>query len=375
MSNAARAMTQASATVHRSATDTSDGAAKSSHDLESTAAAVEQLTASFAEISRQVTTAAEVSRDAVARAGASQITVRGLSGATARIGDVVKLIETIASRTNLLALNATIEAARAGDAGKGFAVVAGEVKALAAQTAHATAEIGGQIDTVRGVTEAAVAAMTDIAATIERMDEVSGAMAAAVEEQSTTTREIAISVKSVSDATALSTRAMGEVVRVAGDAGSASRVVLSGATAIAGEAANLRSEVERFLQMVRTDAIERRRFERFSVSGLKARVLMPGGRSAGVAVTSLSEGGAAMLCDVPVAAATALSFEFAEGGLVVPAKVVRVEAGGAIAIAFDDEDAVRSRVRLAMRQEPWAAISRTGAANAAPEPNGRLAAA
>ena len=51
-----------------------------------------------------------------------------------RIGDVVKLINDIASQTNLLALNATIEAARAGDAGKGFAVVAGEVKSLANQT-------------------------------------------------------------------------------------------------------------------------------------------------------------------------------------------------------------------------------------------------
>ncbi|KAF0118728.1 MAG: methyl-accepting chemotaxis protein [Rhodospirillaceae bacterium] len=57
--------------------------------------------------------------------------VQGLANAANKIGEVVKLINDIASQTNLLALNATIEAARAGDAGKGFAVVANEVKSLA----------------------------------------------------------------------------------------------------------------------------------------------------------------------------------------------------------------------------------------------------
>ena len=141
--------------------ETAGGAGKSSADLTAVAAAVEQFTASVGEISRQVAVASDVAGQAVRRAEARQTIIRGLADSTARIGDVVRLIDSIAGQTNLLALNATIEAARAGDAGKGFAVVAGEVKALAAQTAKATAEIGAQIETVRGATEETVAAMND----------------------------------------------------------------------------------------------------------------------------------------------------------------------------------------------------------------------
>ena len=79
--------------------------------------------------------------------------LRELSQAASRIGDVVKLITAIAEQTNLLALNATIEAARAGEAGRGFAVVASEVKALAAQTAKATDEIGTQIAGMQTATQ------------------------------------------------------------------------------------------------------------------------------------------------------------------------------------------------------------------------------
>jgi methyl-accepting chemotaxis protein len=353
MRSAAEAMTQASATVHQAATRTSDGAAESSQDLSTTAAAVEELTSSFAEITRQVTIAADVSRQAVQRADASQATIRGLAESTARIGEVVKLISNIASQTNLLALNATIEAARAGDAGKGFAVVAGEVKALAAQTARATAEIAGQIEAARGVTDETIAAVTEISGMIGRMDQISSAMASAVEEQSVTTREIASRVTAVSSATAQSARAMVEVVSVAGQAGSACREVLAGATAIGQEASAVRAEVGRFLETVRADSGERRRFERFGVNGINTRVLVPGRGAMQVAVMDLSESGAKLQCSQPIAVGTDLSFELAAEGAAVPASVVRVEAGGFLAIAFRDDETVRSQVRRAMGEDPW----------------------
>ena len=112
-----------------------------------------------------------------------------LSGAVAKIGDVVGLISTIASQTNLLALNATIEAARAGEAGRGFAVVASEVKDLASQTARATEEISGQITRIQGATGQAVGAIGSISTRIREINSVATSIAAAVEEQGAATQE------------------------------------------------------------------------------------------------------------------------------------------------------------------------------------------
>ena len=258
---------------------------------------------------------------------------------------MVALISTIASQTNLLALNATIEAARAGDAGKGFAVVAGEVKALAAQTARATSEIASQIDAARGVTQATIAAMTEIGSMIGRMDDIASAMATAIEAESVTAREIAAKVTAVSGATVQSAHAMGEVVLIAGQTGEASQKVLAGVTGINQEASILRGEVERFLVTVRTDSGERRRFERFGVAGVKARLLIFGRSPLEVAVTDMSEGGAALQCQQPIPVGTELSFELVEGDDRLPAKVVRAEAGGVVAIAFRDDETARALVR------------------------------
>jgi methyl-accepting chemotaxis protein len=76
--------------------------------------------------------------------------VINLGNSTAKIGEVIKVVTSIAHKTNLLALNATIEAARAGEVGAGFAVVASEVKKLARQTATSAEEISAMIEAIRG---------------------------------------------------------------------------------------------------------------------------------------------------------------------------------------------------------------------------------
>src|SRR3546814_392092 len=129
------------------------------------------------------------------------VQVQGLADAAQKIGEVVNLINDIASQTNLLALNATIEAARAGEAGKGFAVVAAEVKNLANETAKATDEITGQISGIQQATREAVAAIQSIGQTIGQINEIATTIASAVEEQGAATQEIARNVQQASAGT------------------------------------------------------------------------------------------------------------------------------------------------------------------------------
>jgi methyl-accepting chemotaxis protein len=148
-------------------------------------------------------------------------------------------------------LNATIEAARAGDAGRGFAVVASEVKALAAQTAKATDDIGLQIVGIQTATQASVAAIKQISGTIRRISEIGTTIAAAVEEQNAATREISRNVQEVAGGTAKVATNISEVSRGASETGTASSQVLSSAQSLSSESNRLKLEVGKFLDTVR----------------------------------------------------------------------------------------------------------------------------
>ena len=135
-----------------------------------------------------------MAKNAVSVAHSTNETVKKLGESSQEIGNVIKVITSIAQQTNLLALNATIEAARAGEAGKGFAVVANEVKELAKQTAKATEDIGQKIDAIQGDTKGAVKAIEEIGTIINQINDISNSIASAVEEQTVTTNEIGRSV-------------------------------------------------------------------------------------------------------------------------------------------------------------------------------------
>jgi methyl-accepting chemotaxis protein len=165
-----------------------------SQNLQTVATGAEQMGASIKEIAKNATEAARVATAAVKVAETTTATVSKLGDSSTEIGQVIKVITSIAQQTNLLALNATIEAARAGEAGKGFAVVANEVKELAKETAKATEDISRKIEAIQTDTKASVKAIASISGVINQINDISGTIATAVEEQNATTNEMSRNV-------------------------------------------------------------------------------------------------------------------------------------------------------------------------------------
>jgi methyl-accepting chemotaxis protein len=220
-------------------------------NVQSVAATSGEWVGSIGEITRQATRSTNIAEKAVAEAKETNEAMRGLAGATQKIGEVVDLIRAIAGQTNLLALNATIEAARAGEAGKGFAVVASEVKLLAGQTAKATEEITGQIEAIQSSTQYAAAAIERVGQTINEISGIAANVTAAVERQGAATAGIAHSVeKTVNGAQDVAGNIAG-VDKAAAETSRVAETVLATSRELTRQADSLRSEVERFLRTVR----------------------------------------------------------------------------------------------------------------------------
>ncbi|MDF8332136.1 methyl-accepting chemotaxis protein [Novosphingobium cyanobacteriorum] len=194
----------AASEIASAASDLSGRTESQAAALEESAAAVRQLTESVRDTARTAGEARLVAGDASKDAGQSgEMMIRAVSAieeiarSSARMGEIVSLIEGIAFQTNLLALNAGVEAARAGESGKGFAVVANEVRALAQRSADAAAEITGIIKTSEqevadgvqliGQTQSALQGIVQHTA---RLSDMIGAIAASTGEQSSAINQV-----------------------------------------------------------------------------------------------------------------------------------------------------------------------------------------
>jgi len=129
--------------------------------------------------------------------------------------------------------------------------VASEVKALAAQTAKATDDIGRQITGIQAATEDSVTAIKEISGTIVRLSEISSTIAAAVEEQGAATQEISRNVQQAALGTTQVSAHITDVQQGASETGSASSQVLSAAQTLSGDGNRLKLEVGKFLNSVR----------------------------------------------------------------------------------------------------------------------------
>ncbi len=188
---------------------------ESAASLEETAATMEQINATVMHNSERSKEASRIAEQNAESADAGNRIIQTVSqtmeavrASSAKIGDIIGVIDGIAFQTNILALNAAVEAARAGEQGKGFAVVASEVRALAQRSAQAAGEIKvlitatvRQVQTASGVSTEARTAMEQMLQSAQRLRTILGDISAGAAEQSSGIGQIAGAIQNLDRAT------------------------------------------------------------------------------------------------------------------------------------------------------------------------------
>ncbi len=201
------ALKRATGEILSGANDLSERTTKQAATIEETSAAIEQLAGTVLDNAKKAESAS-VQAQAVtktAEAGGAVMAeandaMERITQSSAKISNIIGLIDDIAFQTNLLALNASVEAARAGDAGKGFAVVAVEVRRLAQSAASASSDVKALIEQSANEVKGGSRLVSDAADKISSMLDAIRDNTAALQAISNDSRKQAVSIEEVSSA-------------------------------------------------------------------------------------------------------------------------------------------------------------------------------
>jgi methyl-accepting chemotaxis protein len=216
------AIRESAAVIEGASTEIATGNSDLSSRTEAQAASLQRTAGSVEQLSAAVRSNADSSTEALrlvnsatgsAREGDTIVhdvvhTMHTISDSSARINDIVGVIDGIAFQTNILALNAAVEAARAGEQGRGFAVVAAEVRTLAQRSATAAKEVRtliadsvGNVESGAKLVERAGSSMKLILASVQKVDEIIGHIAVASRQQASGIAEVNHAVTALDEST------------------------------------------------------------------------------------------------------------------------------------------------------------------------------
>ncbi|HEX8786137.1 MAG TPA: methyl-accepting chemotaxis protein [Telluria sp.] len=211
----AESVAAASTQIAQGNQDLSGRTERQASALEQTAASMEELSGTVRQNADHADQARELARQAslIAGVGGTAVdkvvaTMKDIAASSARIADIIGVIDGLAFQTNILALNASVEAARAGEQGRGFAVVAGEVRNLAGRSADAAREIRrlitdsvARIDSGSDQADQAGATMAEVTESIQRVSALMNDISAATAEQSAGVGQVGEAVVHMDQAT------------------------------------------------------------------------------------------------------------------------------------------------------------------------------